>query len=47
MPGADILSTDKNSVWRLFMSSQQFGISQPSFETLIKISKELFLHPFS
>ena len=35
-PGTDIFSIDRNSVCKLFMSSEQLGISQSNFETLIK-----------
>ena len=46
-PGADILSTARNSVYIFFMSLEQLEISQSNFEILIKDSKETFLNPFS
>ena len=46
-PGADMLSTDRYSVYIFFMSSEKFGLSQSNFETLIKDSKQTFSHPFS
>ena len=46
-PGTDMLFTEKNSVYIFFMPSQHLEISQWNFETLIKDSKETFLHPFS
>ena len=35
-PGRDILSTDRYSVNIFFMSSEKIGISQSSFETMVK-----------
>ena len=45
-PGTDTLSTDRNSICRLFVSSEQLGISQSNIGTLINVSKQTFLHPF-
>ena len=41
-PGTDIVSTDRNSVYIFFMSSEKLGISQSNLETLIKDSKDIF-----
>ena len=45
-PGADILSTERNSVYIFFMSSEQLEISHSNFETLIKDLKEISLNSF-
>ena len=46
-PETDIHSTDRYSVCKLSISSEKFRISQSSFESLVKVSKETFLRPFS
>ena len=45
-PGTDILSTERNSVYIFFMSSEQLEISHSNFETLIKDLKEISLNSF-
>ena len=45
-PGPDILSTERNSIFIFFLSSEQLETSQSNFETLIKDSKEPSLNSF-